>query len=326
MEASYGLRGAFHRVARADVMVCVSPALFGSAAISLAYKIKNRGVPSALWIQDLYARGVAETDGTPRAAALMGRLERRVVRGFDQIVVAHSRFSDVVRDEYDVDSERIATIRNWTHVAMAQIHRDTARRELGWAVEERICLHAGNMGSKQGLENVVNAAMYAAAIHPHLRFVFVGGGHQEQHLRRMAQGLRNVEFIGPLDNTRFIAALQASDVLLVNESPGVREMSVPSKLSSYFASGRPVVAAVDSSSVTALEVRSSGGGKVVQSGQPELLANALSELAHDESLMRRLGLAGRNYAAAAYSQEAALDKFERLLDALVERRQPRAHD
>ena len=62
--------------------------------------------------------------------------------------------------------------------------------------------------------------------------------------------------------------MQASDVLLVNQRASVTNMSLPSKLTSYFASGRPVIAAVSADSETAWEIEASGAGLVVPPADP----------------------------------------------------------
>ena len=60
-----------------------------------------------------------------------------------------------------VDPARIRRLRNWTHTGEATIERATMRAELGWPDDAMVCLHAGNMGYKQGLENVIEAARLA---------------------------------------------------------------------------------------------------------------------------------------------------------------------
>ena len=62
--------------------------------------------------------------------------------------------------------------------------------------------------------------------------------------------------------------LAAADVLAVTQRASVLDMSVPSKLTSYFAAGRPVVASVAAEGGTAQEVRRSGAGRARAAGGP----------------------------------------------------------
>ena len=84
--------------------------------------------------------------------------------------------------------------------------------------------------------------------------VLLGVGARWRALQEQARGLRSMEFVDPLPDGRFEDALAAADLLLVNEKPGVLDMCVPGKLTSYFAAGRPVLAATDPRSGAAAEV------------------------------------------------------------------------
>ena len=94
---------------------------------------------------------------------------------------------------------------------------------------------------------------------------------------------------------RVRAGARAADVLLVNELPGLTEMSVPSKLTTYYATGLPVLAAVGAGSTTAAEIGLSGGGRVVPAGDPAALLSAAEALGSDPDQAAALGAAGRHF-------------------------------
>ncbi len=104
--------------------------------------------------------------------------------------------------------------------------------------------------------------------------------------------------------------LAAADVLLVNERSSVVDMSLPSKLTSYFIAGRPVVASVVPRGATAREVTRSGAGLVVPADQPAALLSALDWLRHDPALAASLGAAGPVYAAQHLGADASLARAE----------------
>jgi len=113
------------------------------------------------------------------------------------------------------------------------------------------------------------------------------------------------------------ALLRASDVLLVNQRPSVADMSLASKLTTYFGSGRPVVAALAAASETARELDASGGGVLVPAAAPEALAAAILALREDPARARALGERGRRYALSHLSADPALAHYERFLDFLL---------
>jgi glycosyltransferase involved in cell wall biosynthesis len=85
-------------------------------------------------------------------------------------------------------------------------------------------------------------------------------------------------------------------------------MCAPSKLTSYFAAGRPVLAATSPRSAAAHEVNASGGGIVVDPGDPSALREALLSLTSRPSL-DALGKRGQAYARERLSEQAALDSY-----------------
>jgi glycosyltransferase involved in cell wall biosynthesis len=233
------------------------------------------------------------------------------MREADGIVVAHDQFRTQLVQKLHADPAKITTIRNWTHVqSTGASDRSVSRRHLGWADNETVILHAGNMGVKQGLENVVRAAQVADSDNLNLRFVLMGDGNQRCALEAMARRTAHLEIRDPLPQGDFVAALKAADILLVNEMPGVSEMSIPSKLTSYFQSGTPVLAAVGTDSNAAQEIRRSRAGIVVDRGDPVRLIEAAALLGRDASRRKELGAHGIEYAEAELSETASIEKFD----------------
>ena len=314
-EASFGIRASCARWGNPDVVVLVSPGLFSTAIAMIRARLINPRVPVVVWVQDLYSLGVTETQvGGARVASAMRRIEGLVLRSAKFVIVIHARFAAYVSEVLDVPRERVGVVRNWTHLEDSPSPDVIAVREHhGWADDETIVLHAGNMGAKQGLENVVEAARLADKRHLPIRFVLLGDGNQRGALERLAHGVTRLDFIDSLDSESFQRALKSADVLLINEKPGVSDMSVPSKLTSYFDTGRPVVAATDPIGVTASEVGAADGGRVIASGSPDQLLDACWDLRNDPTEAARLGQNGRRYRESVLGQEAAIDAFLNLL-------------
>lgn len=318
MELSFGIRLLFARWSSPDVVLLVSPSLFASALVLLRAKVGLSRPATGLWIQDIYCRGLEETgSGNSLQTKLMKKFEGFVFRSATQVSVIHDRFRDYLVSDLGVKIENIGVIRNWTHLKKSQpVDRLATRRSRGWDTET-VVLHAGNMGVKQALENVVEAAKSADAVGANVKFVLLGGGNQKDRIQAMAKGVERIEFIAPVSDGEFNAVLHSADILLVNEMPGLREMAVPSKLTSYFSAGLPVIAATESNSTTAAEVRSSGGGLRVDPGQPEALLEAVLKITADPALSEALGRAGQNYARNVLSEETAIIQYSAWLRELA---------
>ena len=316
MEFSFALRCLRTPLGRPDVVLAVSPSLLSAGVAVL--RARRAGVPVVVWVQDLYGWGAAETGMLGAGAgALLVRLESAILRAASRVVVIHQRFADKVSN-LGVAPERIHVVRNWSHVG----HEEGAptpgdvRRGLGWSDDDFVILHAGNMGAKQGLENVVEAGRLAEGTA--LRFVLMGDGNQRDQLELLAEGLQNVTIADPVAEREFLPTLQAADALLVNERDTLSDMAVPSKLTSYFAAGRPVVGAVNPDGITAEEVRSSGAGVVLEAGNPDALVAGVRDLAQDPAQQRNMAEAGPRYRERILGEKAAVDAFEAMLCALTE--------
>lgn len=326
-ELSFGLKVSAARWGRPDVVICVSPALFSSGLIALRARMSTRRPALGVIVQDLYSRGVAETGTGGRGLGrLATRLEGCVLGLFDGVAVIHERFKRQATDGLQVPENRVSVIRNWSHVRpAADFDVERFRASMGWG-SETVVLHAGAMGVKQGLGNVVEAARVAADLKTPMRFVLLGNGSQRESLAQLAEGLENIEFRDQVDSETFSRALAAADMLLVNELTGVRDMAVPSKLTSYFSAGKPVIAATDPESATAEEVAAADAGVQVPAGDPLALVRAVADLTRDPSRAILMARRGQEYSKSHLAEEVALSKYGAWVDALAGRESPTTGD
>jgi glycosyltransferase involved in cell wall biosynthesis len=317
-EISFGFASAFSRFGRPDVVVLVSPALLSSAIAFVRARLARRA-PVVVWVQDLYSLGLRELGDRPgRLARAVAGLEGWLLRRADAVVVIHERFRDTVVQDLGVKAEAVTVVRNWSHLEdVRPVDRASARTALGWHDDEYVVLHAGNMGVKQGLENVIEAARLACERGSHVRFVLLGDGNQRETLETAARGVAALQMLSSLPDAEFRTALACADALLVNEKPGVAGMAVPSKLTSYFSAGLPVIAATDPGSVTESEVVLSGGGIAVPAGEPDALLSAAERLSSDVDAATAMGRAGRRFREERLSSRASFDTYAQLLQDLA---------
>jgi putative colanic acid biosynthesis glycosyltransferase WcaI len=324
-EASFLLGGLTQlAMPRPDVVLGVVPALGGGVLAGLA--ARRFGRPYGLVFQDLTGPAAAQSGiaGGGRAVRPVSLAEGWTARGAAAVGVIAEGFRPYL-ESLGVDPGRIHRVRNWMHVEEPRLDRVTVRKRLDLPQDAVVCLHAGNMGYKQGLDNLVECARLAAGADPRLLFVLMGDGNQRPLLVGLAQRYRlpNLRFLPIQPAELFSSALAAADVLLVNQRASVTNMSLPGKLTSYFASGRPVIAAVAPQSETARELLDTGAGVVVPPDLPGLLLDALRLLLADPARQDRFGAAGRRYARTTLSADRALAGLEALVEAAASgRRDP----
>jgi colanic acid biosynthesis glycosyl transferase WcaI len=92
------------------------------------------------------------------------------------------------------------------------------------------------------------------------------------------------------------------------------DFNVPSKLMNFMGYGIPVVAAVRADSEVARIVRSSGGGWVVDSPDPDALSATLALALSEPEERARRGRAALRFAASHFDPEQLAADFESVLD------------
>jgi glycosyltransferase involved in cell wall biosynthesis len=307
-----GSLSALPSTGRPDVVVGFIPSL--ASAITAAAAARLHRAPFGLIVHDVMGRAAAQSgvSGGSVVAGSVGRCESMIARRADRVGIIAESFRGYFRDA-GVSDDRIERLRTWTLGAETAAKADRSR--FGWTAEDFVCLHAGNMGHKQGLENIVQAAaLPRSAV---ITFILAGEGNDRRRLEDLAAANRaGIRFIGQQPPGAYEAMLASADVLIVNQRGSAGDMSLPSKLTSYFAAGRPVVAAVPTDGETAHEVNAAGAGLVVGPDDPEELADAVLRLQADPELRRTLGSNAREFASENLTAAAALPGYRAFIQQL----------
>jgi len=173
-----------------------------------------------------------------------------------------------------------------------------------------IVMHSGNMGVKQGLGVVLDAAERSHDI-PDVSFVLVGDGADRPSLeaRAKAKGLTNVHFLPLQPRDVFLDMLAASDISLITQQRAVADIVFPSKTETLLAAGRAVVASLNAGSEVA-RVLAESGGEVVAAEDPDALLQAILQLKADPDRRRNIGEKGRAYAREHWGGSTMLAGME----------------
>jgi len=299
-----------------DLVLGVVPSLGGGVLAKLEAARYRR--PYGLIVQDLMGPATTQS-GISGGSAVAGAtrfVEGWVARGAAGVAVISEGFRGYL-ERLGVNPDRIVHLPNWSHLRPVTESREQSRSRMGWLPGEQIVLHTGNMGLKQGLENLLEVARRAAIESPRSRFILLGDGNQRPTLENMARSIARVEFLDLVDDDVYPNVLAAADVLVVNERAGVADMSLPSKLTSYFAAGRAVVVAVPSGSATALEAVRAKAALVVPAEDPGAFVAALLRLANHPDLATQLAANGVRYAADELTPAACLARADAFIETMI---------
>ena len=179
--------------------------------------------------------------------------------------------------------------------------------------DQFLAMYTGNIGKKQDLMNVVRAAELSRA-QTDLTWVLVGEGEErsliEDAIRQ--RGLTNIRLL-PLQPASTLAEMySAANALLLHQKAAVVDSVIPSKLLTYMAAGRPVLAAVSDKSETARYVKSANCGVILHPESPETLVESVLSLRSDVALQSRLGANGRAYVQLNFAKDKVLQKYDSL--------------
>lgn len=292
---------------RPDVIINIAPTLASAPGAWLYARLT--GARCWLHIQDFEldaALDMGMVDAGPlKRLALWA--ERTLLRRFDVVSTISGRMVDRLAAK-GVDPAHRVLFRNWADTdAIRPLEAPSPyRAELGIPGDAVVALYSGNMGHKQGLELLGEAAARLAA-HSGIWFVFGGQGPMRAVLEARCAGLPNVRFLGLQPLERLNDWLGLADIHLLPQRADVADLVMPSKLTGMLASGRPVLATARPGTDVAEALVDSG--VVTPPADVEAFVTALEALAADGPRRIRLGEAGRQQ-AAGLARDSVLRAFE----------------
>jgi colanic acid biosynthesis glycosyl transferase WcaI len=302
------------RARRPQVVMALAPALLSVPVAWLGARLAG----AKLWvhIQDFEVEAALAT-GLVEAGAL-GRLalwvERRILALADVVSTISPQMVARLAAK-GLAPARLVELRNWADATIAPDPAGGAAYRAEWALGDRqIALYSGNIGNKQGIEILVEAARLLADRRD-LTFVICGQGPNRAALEARAAGLDNIQFHDLQPAARMGELLALAAVHLLPQIPGAADLVLPSKLTNMLASSRPVVATVAPGTGLAAEVE--GCGLVSAPGDAAALADAITTLLGDADLAARCGAAARERALHRWSQQAIIDRLAQRLRGLT---------
>ena len=303
-----------------DAVVAVSPPITLAFAARLA--ARRHGCPMVLNVQDVFP-DVAVTVGalnSPRLIELARRLERAAYRAAAAVTVLSADLEDnIVAKVAGLDRLPVVeTIPNFADIDnIRPLERFTDYRREHRLGDRTVVMYAGNLGHSQSLDLVVEAARRHRN-RDDLVYVINGGGVRAEEMAAAAVGLQNLVVIGYQPVERLAEVLATGDIHVVPLRAGLGSASVPSKVYSAMAAGRPVIASVDPGTGVARMVADAGVGLAVAPDDPDAFTAAVEHLAGDVELRTRMGAYGRARVEECHSPRAAAGAYLDLVGRLVD--------
>lgn len=316
-ELSFGLSSLLRVLflPRADIYIVVSPPLFlGFCAWVATLFKRSRYVFHVQDLQPGAAVGLGMVKGRSFIRALYA-LERFAYRH----AAAVSGISEGMMEELrrkGVRARKRIYFPNWLRTSGAKPEeRGAFRRKFDLPADHLLAVYSGNLGRKQGIDILLDAAVRLKA--EAVTLLICGAGAEREALaeRAAALSLSNLRLMPLLSDEDYALMLADADVGLITQASGTGQYFFPSKLLSLLQAGLPVLTVADTNSELARAVQEGGFGINVAPGCADELAQALCVLAVDPARQERLRHNTRW--VQRFSPAAVLPQFARQLEQIV---------
>jgi glycosyltransferase involved in cell wall biosynthesis len=267
-----------------------SPVTVGLPGILLR---RLKKAPVAFWVQDQWPETLMAVGAIRSAFALscVGRLVTFIYKRCDLLLAQSRSFIPQIR-QYAGACSRVEYFPNWSEQVL-NLDSAVAAPEIPRSPETFTVMFAGNIGDAQDFPSILDAANRLKGRND-IRWIIIGDGRRAEWVRGeiRRRGLsERFTLLGRFPSCRMPSFFQCADALLVSlKSEPIFSITVPAKVQSYLAAGRPILAMLDGE--TADLIRGGGAGMVCSAGDSAGLAQIVARMAELSKADREL-MAGR---------------------------------
>lgn len=272
---------------------------------------KKHGVKMLLYCFDLWPASLLAGGFSEQSIPFkwMKMVSKRIYTDADRIAVTSPLFDEYFRKELQLSIPDSVYLPQYADDSFLEA---TSAKADGYDQMKTNLTFAGNIGQAQSVITIVEAANYLRD-DDSIVFHVVGSGSRLEECRARAQelGLCNVVFHGRRPIEEMPAYYAASDAMLVTfeESP-MATYTLPRKVTTYLAAGKPVLAALSGETKRILD--SAGCGMCCNTADAEGLAR-ISKQFSLRSDKEKLGTAARLYYQRNFTKERFFEALEEQL-------------
>lgn len=243
-----------------DVVLVYIPSPI-TAVIPAIFLKKKLKVPLAVWVQDLWPESVSATGyvKNKRLLAVLKGLVRWIYAKSDCLLVQSRGFIEPVGCY--AGAEKIIYYPNSYQDNAVDCDPSLLPHNLLQVLQTHDCfVFAGNLGSVQSIETIVEAAQRLVHI-PRCKIVIVGSGSLSDWLieRVATLQLDNVIVAGRFPPEVMPTIFHSATALLVTlKKELIFTYTIPSKIQAYLAAGKPIIAALDGEGAKVIEEAGAG--------------------------------------------------------------------
>lgn len=283
-------------------------------AIYLKKRLKRH---LAVWIQDLWPETLSATGFVKNKYILyaVGKLVKWIYGNTDTLLVQSEAFHEPM-SRYASPDRIIYYPNSFLEFTGNNILTEALSEDLTATLKRHFCfVFAGNLGTAQSLETIIEAARFVQHLSDCL-IVLVGSGSMSEWLLQQIKEkrLNNIVLAGRFPSEQMSEIFSLAKALLVTlKQNDTFTYVIPSKIQTYLAAGRPIVAAINGEG--AKVIQQAGAGLVSRAEDAVELARNIEELYHMPSLKREeLGGNGREYFLKHFEMMGQVKRLVNILE------------
>lgn len=283
-------------------------------------------VPFVSWVQDFYSLAVDKLarKKLPVVGAWVGawyrHLDRRCFQASSGVVAITKDFAPAL-GQFGVPAERIAVIPNWAPLdELPLLPKTNAWADRHGLGEKFVFLYSGTLAMKHN-PDLLRLLAVEFRDDPAVQVVVISEGPGADYLRekKTAENLNNLLLLPFQPFADMPAVLAASEVLLTVLEREAGVFSVPSKVLTYHAAGRPILGAMPAENLAARILTEEGSGLCVEPEDAAGFVSAARQLRKEASLRSGLAQRARRYAEREFDIGRITDRFEAVIAEAISR-------
>jgi glycosyltransferase involved in cell wall biosynthesis len=299
---------------KTDVIVfSLSPVAEGVPAVLLK-KLKNSNL--IFWVQDLWPESISATGAFKNflLQVLIKKILAIIYCSCDKILVQSRAYLSCIAS-IGISKDRMKYFPNFAEDFYRPIDLDMDAAERKVLPSGFIVMYAGNIGGAQDFPTIISAAERIKD-YKEIRWVIIGEGRRRQWLKEEIAArnlLGNFLLLSKLPSETMPRYFSIADILLVSlKNEEIFKYTVPSKIQSYLACAKPIVAALSGEAARIID--ESGGGISCPAENEEALAEAVLRLYRMSRAERNdIGLRGRKYFEQNFEKTKLLNEFNQII-------------
>ncbi len=288
----------------------VSPITSAIPALILS-KIKK--IPSYIYIQDLWPETLYSivNVSNKNIRNLMRKICNKIYNGFDNLLIASKGYEDILLNN-NFKKEKIKYFPQWAE----DFYSKVTAKDIDVPRDNFVVTFAGNIGKAQSVQTIIEAANLAKN-YKNIQWNILGDGSEFENIRALVEKYDikdTVNLLGRKPSTDMPKYFSKSDALIVTlGNEDILKVTLPAKVQSYMASGKPILAAISGEGNRIL--KESKCGLICESEDSyKLFENTITLYKMSKEEREKMGERGKNFFEDNFTRKKLLEELSIIMN------------